>query len=47
MKFALIGHKGHFNYYHQVLSDIPEFEVVAVAAAQAGACRRCAGGAVV
>jgi predicted dehydrogenase len=36
MKFALIGHRGHFDYYHQVLDDIPEFGVVAVAAAQPG-----------
>src|SRR5512145_1035034 len=33
MRFALIGHTGHVNYYEPALRDIHGFEVVAVSRA--------------
>ena len=36
MKFALLGHSGHLTYYEQMLQDLPDVEVVAVALAMPG-----------
>lgn len=36
MKFALIGHTGHIDYYRQSLEDLPELQVVGVACATEG-----------
>jgi predicted dehydrogenase len=35
LKFALLGHTGHLDYYEQVLQDVPDFEVVAVSLSSA------------
>ena len=36
MKFALLGHSGHLDYYEQMLQDLPDVAVVAVALAMPG-----------
>ncbi len=36
MKFALLGHSGHLDYYEQMLQDLPAVAVVAVALAMPG-----------
>ena len=36
MKFALLGHSGHLTYYEQMLQDLPDVAVVAVALAMPG-----------
>ena len=36
MKFALLGHSGHLDYYEQMLQDLPDVAVVAVALALPG-----------
>ena len=36
MKFALLGHSGHLDYYERMLQDLPDVSVVAVALAMPG-----------
>lgn len=36
MKFALLGHTGHLTYYEQILYDLPDVQVAAVALASPG-----------
>ena len=36
MKFALLGHSGHLDYYEQMLHDLPDVAIVAVALAIPG-----------
>ena len=36
MKFALLGHSGHLDYYERMLQDLPDVAVVAVALAMPG-----------
>ena len=36
MKFALLGHSGHLDYYEQMLQDLPDVAISAVALAMPG-----------